>query len=312
MAFKPRKRSYDFSPRMRGWASTDSACLLGFPAYKVGMRRVGMIDDSPSPAKGMEIAIPVTVLETPKIAVIGIRAYRDTYAGRVCLGDVIAPGLKALGRIGYGKDKVSKPAHDVAWLDGKKEASDVSVIALTNPDIAGTPRKRTDVVEIAVGGKTAADRIAFAKGLLGKEVSVKDVFADGEWTDAVAVTRGHGWQGAVKRHGVAKQRRKATGKVRHVGTLGPWHPAYVMYTAPQAGQMGHHRRTQYNTRILAVESDPAKINPSSGFPHYGTVKGDYIVVRGSVQGTQKRFVFLRKGVRAPDTPRKPQILWIGG
>lgn len=271
-----------------------------------------MVDDSTSPAKGMEIAVPVTVLEAPKITVIGLRAYKDTLAGRVCLGDVIAPGLKALGRIGYGKDKATKPAHDAAWLDGQKKVSDVSVIALTNPDIAGTPRKKTDVIEIAVGGKTVADRIAFAKGLLGKDVSVKEVFADGEWIDTVAVTRGHGWQGAVKRHGVAKQRRKATGKIRHVGTLGPWHPAYVMYTTPQAGQMGHHRRTQYNTRILAVESDPAKINPTGGFPHYGTVKGDYVIVRGSVQGPQKRFVFLRKGIRAPAAPRKPQILWIGG
>jgi large subunit ribosomal protein L3 len=258
----------------------------------------------------MEVAVPITVLETPKITIIGIRAYKKTLAGSFVIGDVVAPGLKALGRIGYGKDKVEKPAHDSAWLDGLKNISDVSVIALTNPDVAGTPRKGCDIIEIAVGGKAVADKVAFVKGILGKDVLVKDVFADGEWTDTVAVTRGHGWQGAVKRHGVSKQRRKATGKVRHVGTLGPWTPHYVMYTTPQAGQMGFHRRTQYNARILAVESDPAKINPNGGFPHYGTVKSDYVLVRGSVQGTQKRFVFFRKGVRAQGAPRKPQILWI--
>jgi large subunit ribosomal protein L3 len=271
-----------------------------------------MIDDSTSPSKGMEVAVPVTILETPKITVVAIRAYSDTYAGRQCLGDVVASGIKALGYMGYGKDKISKGGRDTNWLDGLKEVSDISVIAITHPEMAGTPRKKPDVVEIAIGGKTIEEKVKFAKDILGKELSVKDVFTDGEWADTVAVTRGHGWQGAVKRHGVAKQRRKATGRVRHVGTLGPWHPAYVMYTTPQAGQMGHHRRTQLNTRILAIESDPAKINPAGGFPHYGVVKTEYVVVRGSVQGTQKRFVFLRKGVRAPTPPRKPQLLWIGG
>jgi len=312
LAFKPRKRSTDITPRMREWADSDTACLLGFPAYKVGMRRVGIIEDNTSPAKGMEVALPVTVLETPKITIVGIRVYRTTLAGAVCIGDAMASGLKALGRIGYGKDKVAKPAHDFAWIDGLKDLSGVGVLAITNPDVAGTPRKRCDFIEIAVGGKNIADKLAFAKGILGKDVSVKEVFTDGEWTDAVAVTRGHGWQGAVKRHGVAKQRRKSTGKVRHVGTLGPWTPHYVMYTTPQAGQHGFHRRTQYNTRILIIDSDPTKINPSSGFPHYGTVKSDYVVIRGSVQGTQKRFVFLRKGVRAHGAPRKPQVLWIAG
>jgi large subunit ribosomal protein L3 len=83
-----------------------------------------------------------------------------------------------------------------------------------------------------------------------------------------------------------------------------------MYTAAQAGQMGFHRRTQYNVRLLVIESDPSKSNIPGGFPHYGTVKTDALLVQGSVQGTQKRFVFLRKGVRTECATKKPQITWM--
>ena len=313
LALRPRKRAEELTPRIRSWAQIDKPCLLGFPAYKVGMRRLGMIDDSTSPSKGMEITIPVTVLETPKINIFGIRAYKRTNLGVVCVGDVLSAQPKVAGKLGMKKERKEKKERNIEWLDSlvaDSEISDVSVLALTYPELAGIPKKKAEVVEIGVGGKDLKEKIDYAKSILGKDVSVNDVFLDGEWADAIAVTRGKGWQGPVKRFGVSKQRRKATGRVRHVGTLGPWHPPYVMYTTPQAGQMGFHRRTQYNARILAVEKDPSKINPAGGFPHYGLVKTDCVIIRGSVQGTQKRFVFLRKGIRVKEPPRKPQILWI--
>ncbi|MCS7109775.1 MAG: 50S ribosomal protein L3 [Candidatus Micrarchaeota archaeon] len=45
-----------------------------------------------------------------------------------------------------------------------------------------------------------------------------------------------------------------------------------------------------------------------GYPHYGDVKSSYICVKGSIPGTQKRFVFLRKAIRK-DVIQKPQITW---
>lgn len=309
LAFNPRKRSRDQTPRIRSWRYTEKPQLLGFPSYKVGMRSVGMIDDSQAPTKGMEIATSVTVLETPKITIYGVRLYKETITGTKCLGDAVVSDTKITGKLGMKKDTKHK---DLEWV--KKNATDKSylaILAFTNVKDAGTPKKSIDVVEIGLGGKTFDEQFEYAKGLFGKEVGISDVFVDGEIVDAVAVTRGHGWQGAIKRFGASKQRRKSTNRVRHIGCLGPWHPAYVMYTARQAGQHGFHRRTQYNNRILTVGKDPKEINTSSGFAHYGVVKTDYVVVKGSIPGAQKRFVFLRKGMRVKEEaiPVKPKLSW---
>jgi len=52
--------------------------------------------------------------------------------------------------------------------------------------------------------------------------------------------------------------------------------------------------------VLAVkDGDAAKdINPNSGFPSYGFVRNDYILVKGSVPGPAKRMVKLRLARRA--------------
>ena len=90
--------------------------------------------------------------------------------------------------------------------------------------------------------------------------------------------------------------------VRAVGTLGPISPAVVMYTVARQGQHGFHQRTEYNKRILIMsntEKDAENsINPSGGFKHFGLVKGDYIVVRGSVPGVPKRLVKMRQPIRS--------------
>jgi len=52
-----------------------------------------------------------------------------------------------------------------------------------------------------------------------------------------------------------------------------------------------------------------KINPDGGFKHFGNVKGDFIILRGSVPGTYKRLVKLRTQIRnAPAKISKPNIL----
>jgi len=304
--FRPRKRASEQSVRIRSWSAAGGRKgLLGFPGYKAGMKTIGFIDDSTSPTKGMEVASPVTILEAPVISVFGIRAYRKSLAGPCCIGDVIYAQPKVLGKLGMKKETKSPGTEEI-----EKQINDIdsiSVLALTNCDTAGSARKQGDIVEIAIGGEVK-EQLEYAKSILGKDVSVKDVIAEGEFIDVLAVSRGHGWQGAIKRFGVSKQRRKATNKIRHVGTLGPWHPQYVMYTARQAGQVGYHRRTQYNNRVLMVGNDP-KINPAGGFPHYGVIKTDYAVVKGSVPGTQKRFVFMRKALRNISAPKKVQVIW---
>ena len=92
---------------------------------------------------------------------------------------------------------------------------------------------------------------------------------------------------------------KSRKSVRAVAVIGPWHPHAVMYTVPRAGQMGFHQRIEYNKKVLLVDtSEKMSITPQSGFPHFGIVKGDFVVVAGSVAGPARRPVTLRLPIRA--------------
>ena len=81
-----------------------------------------------------------------------------------------------------------------------------------------------------------------------------------------------------------------------------------MYTVPRAGQRGFHQRIQYNSRIMIIgnsENEETKVNPSGGFKHFGLVKGDYVIIRGSIPGTYRRLVKLRAPVRPKLTKINP-------
>jgi hypothetical protein len=72
---------------------------------------------------------------------------------------------------------------------------------------------------------------------------------------------------------------------------------------------GYHHRTELNKKIYRIgsgsdegnastESDITKktITPMGGFPHYGIVKNDYLMLKGSIPGTKKRVVTIRKSL----------------
>ncbi|MFH1285687.1 MAG: 50S ribosomal protein L3 [Candidatus Micrarchaeota archaeon] len=304
LAFRPRKRAAKQMPRMHSWANNETPCLLGFCGYKAGMTHALMVDDSNSPTKGFEVSASATVLEVPPITIFGIRAYVKDGSRRV-LTDAYTSDEKILELINAPKnDGLKKIEENIDLLE------DIDVLAFVDPGKTGIGKKKIERVEIGVGGKTPREKLEYAKGILGKEVKVSEVFKPGEFTDIRVVTKGKGWQGAVKRFGVSVQRRKATGKRRHVGTLGPWHPARVMYTTPMAGQMGYHTRTEINKRILKIGENGEEINPKGGFLGYGLIKTHYILVKGSVGGTKKRVVRLRKSIRKSAAPKAPQIRYI--
>ena len=147
---------------------------------------------------------------------------------------------------------------------------------------------------------------------MGKEVKVDQVFESGTKVDAAAITKGKGWEGPITRWGVKKKQHKSRKSVREVGSLGPISPQYVMYTVPRAGQRGFHQRIEYDKRIMIIgntEQKEFEINPEGGFKHFGFVKGDYVVVRGSVPGTYRRLIKLRSQIRnVPSKIVKPNIL----
>ena len=77
--------------------------------------------------------------------------------------------------------------------------------------------------------------------------------------------------------------------------------------------MGFHQRVEYDKRIMIMgntDSDgKLKINPDGGYKHFGLVKGDFIILKGSVPGTYKRLIKLRSQIRnTPTRINKPKIL----
>jgi large subunit ribosomal protein L3 len=303
VAFSPRKRAAKQSPRIKSWPQVEETGLLGFAGYKVGMTHVMMTDNRKnSPTEGMEISTPVTVLEVPPVVVMGIRAYKKTTYGLKTMMDVMASDLS--------EDLLRKiPLHEEYDTDSNLEKLkekidtifDIRVLIHTNPKSASVPKKKPEIIECGLGGASVAEKLEYATSVLGKEVNAGDVFSDGEHVDSIAITKGKGFQGPVKRWGVRIQYGKAarSSKGRHVGSLGPWSPERTMWTVPQAGQMGYHKRTEYNKKILKIAdaSEADAVNPEGGFIKYGLVRNNYVLVKGSLPGPSKRLVILRKAMR---------------
>ncbi len=291
LAFRPRKRAHNQMPRLGIWPEASEKRLLGFAGYKAGMTHVIVIDDTNSPNKGNEVMMSATVVEAPPMVVYGIRGMRRAQVRH----DIICSDEKILREMGMKKRKNAELS--------SSDVDDVFVLVYARPKMCGFGKKRIERMEIAIGGKDAAEKLEYARTLLGREVKVSEVFKPGEFVDAISVTQGKGWQGTVKRFGTHMQRRKATGKRRHIGTLGPWHPGYVMYTVPMPGQMGYHKRTEINKRIMKI-AGPQELNPKGGFLHYGILKNDALLVAGSLGGPAKRLIRFRKALRKNEV--KPQ------
>merc|ERR1712139_519621 len=94
---------------------------------------------------------------------------------------------------------------------------------------------------------------------------------------------------------------------------GAWHPQRVKFQTPRGGQYGYYHRTEINKKIYrigkSVKEDPTNasteadltekaITPLGGFPHYGEVNEDYVMLKGAVVGVRKRLITLRKSLLA--------------
>ncbi len=307
LQIRPRKRAKSQMPRINSWPKVEESTLLGFAGFKAGMTHITMIDDGHSATKNQEILVPVTVVEVPPMIMFGLRAYSED--PRSLAPQVFSDAFST-------DEKISKllflPKTDGLSAIEKSldKVTEIRALVAAVPSKTHIGAKRPVKMEVAVGGKSAKDKFEYCKALLGKEIKAADVFKEGEYVDLVSVTTGKGWQGPVKRIGVELQRHKATGKVRHVGTLGPWHPARVMYTAPQAGQMGYHKRTEIAKRIIKISDKPEEINPDGGFINFGLVRNDYLLIKGSVGGPKKRLIRMRKSWRTVPAPKKPEIKYV--
>lgn len=162
--------------------------------------------------------------------------------------------------------------------------------------------------------RTCRRSIEYAVKLFEKPVSVDQVFAKDEGIDVIGATKGKGYQGVVKRFGVRKLPRKTHRGNRKVACIGAWHPNHVQSTVARAGQLGFFHRTDRNKKIYRVGTGKDRngstefdltekgITPMGGFPNYGIVRNDFLMLKGNCIGPKKRVLTLRKAI-IPATDR---------
>jgi len=316
LAYLPRKRSDHLLARIRFWPKIESQTprLLGFTGYKAGMTHVFTIEDKKrSPDFGKEVIRPATVLETPPILVCAAKAYtKDGYGLHASAEAWMTDPPDDLERV-FTLPEDFKTAEALKKIEENlSQIAKFRVVAATQPRQASLPKKKPDLAEIEIGGGTVQQQFEYAKGLLGKTITPAEIFKEGQYVDIASVSTGKGFQGPVKRWGVTILQAKGRKTKRGVATLGPWNPHHVMYSVARAGQMGFHQRTEYNKRILKMGKDGKEITPKGGFLRYGLIRGPYLLIAGSIAGTEKRPIRLRYPARPPKniSEEPPQITQI--
>lgn len=110
-----------------------------------------------------------------------------------------------------------------------------------------------------------------------------DVFAAGDKVDATAISKGKGFQGAIKRHGQSRGPMAHGSKFhRHAGSNGSaTTPGRVFKGKKMPGQMGNKKITIQNLEVVKID-----------------VENNLILVKGAVPGPKKSLVTLKETVKA--------------
>ncbi|HUI86135.1 MAG TPA: 50S ribosomal protein L3 [Nitrososphaerales archaeon] len=297
LAYRPRGRAKSLLPRIRTWPKVDSPkpMLLAFPAFKAGTIHVITVDDRQrTPNSGKPLFNVASVLAVPDADVKGVRLYGRENGHDVALGEARADPQELMKKV--PQERVSR----------------VAAFVSTVPSQIGLSQNKPIEFEVGVGGGDPKAQVEFAAGLIGKKVRFAEIFKPGMRVDVLGITKGKGFEGPVTRFGVKRKQHKSRKSVRAVGVIGPWHPAAVMYTIARAGQKGFSQRAETGRRIITIaNAKDSPITPAGGFLHYGEVKGDYAVLRGTVPGPASRFAVVRLSVRgSPLAAAAPQVLEI--
>jgi large subunit ribosomal protein L3e len=330
----PRKRARRHRGKVKSFPRDDQAQkphLTAFMGYKAGMTHI--CRDVNLPGSGLhkkEVVEAVTIIETPPMIVVGVVGYVETPRGLRSLATVFAEHLdeafkRRMYKNWYRSKKKAFTKYVKKYTKAEKKPIEkdlarivkycqvVRVIAHTQIKKVGLAQRKAHVMEIQVNGGNVKDKVDFAKNLFEHEVSIGDIFSQNEMIDVIGVTKGHGYEGVTTRWGVTRLPRKTHRGLRKVACIGAWHPANVQYSVPRAGQRGYHHRTEMNKKVYRVgekknmkdsastEYDLTKkaITPMGGFPHYGEINEDFLMLKGCVMGTKKRVITLRKSLLTP-------------
>jgi large subunit ribosomal protein L3 len=116
---------------------------------------------------------------------------------------------------------------------------------------------------------------------VGQEVKV-DIFSEGDIVDVTGISKGKGFQGAIKRHGQSRGPMAHGSRYhRRPGSMGPIAPNRVFKSKELPGRMGGQRVTIQNLKIVKV--DPER---------------NLLLIKGNVPGPRKGLVIVKSAVKA--------------
>jgi len=307
LQYWPRKRAKRIYARVRSWLKQKNTALQGFAGYKAGMTHIQFLDNiSTSPTKGSIVTFPATIIECPPLKCLGVNFYSSSIYGLKLSTFLFSPNLdKELKRkISLPKnynyeERLKKIKENISNYD------EVRLVVYTQPKSTTIGKKKPDIFEINIAGENTEEKLNFALEKINREIKINEVFKQGQLVDIHAITKGKGFQGAIKRFGISLKSHKSEKKRRAPGNVGPWRPSRISWTVPMPGQMGFHTRTEYNKEILLIGEDPKKINPKSGLNRYGEIRNQFILVKGSVPGSKKRLIRLVSSIR--NSKARPEL-----
>ncbi len=289
LQFWPRKRANKFLPRVNWDAINSEKKLKGFICYKAGMASAYVKDETPdSMTKGKKISIPITILECPPIKIFSVRFYKNKNLFKEIVAEKTEKELKR--KLKLPKEKSPK----IEDIQSENDFDDIRVLCYSQVKKTGI-KKTPDISEIGLSG-TLKEKLDFVKENFEKEIPILNVFEKGDLIDLRGLTKGKGMQGPVKRFGIKLKHHKSEKGRRRPGSLGPWHPARVIFRVPMAGQLGMFSRITYNNKIIDIGKSENK-NWLKNIKNFGNLKTDYIIVNSSVSGPAKRQLLITSPLR---------------
>eukprot|EP00919_Chromeraceae_sp_WS-2016_P004979 GHVR01011772.1.p1 GENE.GHVR01011772.1~~GHVR01011772.1.p1 ORF type:complete len:389 (+),score=69.41 GHVR01011772.1:79-1245(+) len=326
LGFLPRKRCKRHQGKVKAFPKDDPSKkphFTAFMAFKAGMTHIVRDVDKPgSKLHKKEIVEAVTILEAPPMCVVGFVGYVETPQGLRALTTVWAGHLSDECRRRFYKNwyKSKKKAftkYKKNSEDGTKREAEINrakehcqfIRAIVHTQVSKVKlgQKKAHIMEVQINGGTISDKVDFCTGMFEHELPVSAVFTENETIDVIGITKGKGFKGVVARWGVTRLPRKTHRGLRKVACIGAWHPARVQFQVPRAGQCGFHHRTEKNKKIYRIgkSGDPKgatteqdltekPITPIGGFPHFGEVNEDWLMLKGCLVGPKKRIITLRK------------------
>ncbi|KAF1677231.1 50S ribosomal protein L3 [Bacillus mexicanus] len=116
---------------------------------------------------------------------------------------------------------------------------------------------------------------------VGQEVKV-EIFSAGEIVDVTGVSKGKGFQGAIKRHGQSRGPMSHGSRYhRRPGSMGPVDPNRVFKGKLLPGRMGGEQITVQNLEIVKVDADR-----------------NLLLIKGNVPGAKKSLIAVKSAVKS--------------